>query len=69
MRNPPSGRVQASPLDVDAVLDGGSVRKRSFPPGGETLTIRNNALPGNPDVVVDAATGNRVITVIKRQEF
>jgi RHS repeat-associated protein len=69
MRNPPPGRVQASPLDVDAVLDGGQVRKRSFPVGGETLTIRNSSLPGNPDVVVDAATGNRVITVIKREEF
>lgn len=69
MRNPSCGRVQASPRDVEAVLDGGSVRKLCFPEGSETLTIRNSSLPGSPDVVVDAGTRNRVITIIKLKEF
>lgn len=65
MVNPPKGRSQMSPADVDAVLDGATnIRKRSFHPQGNTLTIQNRNLPGKPQVVVDEATGNRVITVI-----
>ncbi|PCD02040.1 hypothetical protein COC42_11175 [Sphingomonas spermidinifaciens] len=65
MVNPPSGRVSMSLSEVDAVLDGAtSVVKRSYHPEGGTLTIENAKMPGRPRVIVDEATGQRVITVI-----
>jgi hypothetical protein len=54
-----------SPAEVDQVLDGATrVVKRSFHPEGNTLTVENANMPGRPRVVVDEATGQRVITVI-----
>jgi hypothetical protein len=54
-----------SPAEVDQVLDGATrIVKRSFHPQGGTLTIENANMPGGPRVVVDEATGQRVITVI-----
>jgi len=54
-----------SPSEIDDVLDGAtSVVKRSCHPDGNTLTIENANLPGRPRVIVDEATGQRVITVI-----
>jgi hypothetical protein len=65
MVNPPAGRVAMSPADIDQVLDGAtSVDKMSYHPQGDTLTIRNANMPGSPRVIVDAATGQRIITVI-----
>ena len=65
MVNPPRGRRAMSPADIDQVLDGATnVRKRTPHPKGNTLTIQNRNLPGRPQVVVDEATGSRVITVI-----
>jgi|GEM_PF-1247577 len=65
MVNPPAGRVAMSPAEIDQVLDGAtSVDKWSYHPQGDTLTIRNANMPGSPRVIVDAATGQRVITVI-----
>jgi RHS repeat-associated protein len=65
MVNPPKGRVPMSPAEVDDVLDGAtSVVKRSYHPEGDTLTIENSNMPGRPRVIVDEATGQRVITVI-----
>lgn len=65
MVNPPRGRSGMSAAEVDEVLDGATnVRKRSFHPQGNTLTIQNRNMPGNPQVVVDEATGSRVITVV-----
>lgn len=65
MVNPPKGRAPMSPSEVDDVLDGAtSVVKRSYHPNGDTLTIENANLDGKPRVIVDEATGQRVITVI-----
>lgn len=50
---------------VDQVLDEGNlIRKISPHPEGDTITVRNTKMPGSPEVVVDAETGNRVITVV-----
>jgi hypothetical protein len=65
MTTPPAGRATMSATEVDRVLDGATnIRKMSPHPLGDTLTIQNRNMPGAPQVVVDAATGNRVITVI-----
>lgn len=64
MVNPPGGRIAMTPSEIDAVLDGGIAVKRSYHPQGGTLTIENPSLPGRPRVIVDEATGQRVITVI-----
>ena len=65
MMNPPAGRAAMSPADVDGVLDGATnILRRSFHPEGDTLTIQNRNMLGAPRVVVDEATGTRVITVI-----
>jgi hypothetical protein len=65
MVNPPAGRAAMSPADVDKVLDGATkVVKRNFHPNGNTVTLENANMPGKPRVVVDEATGKRVITVI-----
>lgn len=54
-----------TPTEIDQVLDGATnIRKRSFHPQGNTLTIQNRNMPGNPQVIVDEATGNRIITVV-----
>ncbi len=54
-----------TPSQVDQVLDGATnIRKRSFHPAGNTLTIQNKNMPGKPQVIVDEATGSRVITVV-----
>ena len=65
MATPPAGRAPMSAAQVDQVLDGATnIRKMSPHPLGDTLTIQNKNMPGAPQVVIDAATGNRVITVI-----
>jgi len=65
MVNPPRGRVPMSASEIDDVLNGATrVVKRDYHPQGNTLTIENANLPGSPRVVVDEATGQRVITVI-----
>lgn len=65
MANPPSGREPMSGAQVDQVLDGATnIRKRTDHPQGGTLTIQNQNMAGNPQVVVDEETGSRVITVI-----
>ncbi|WP_217644367.1 hypothetical protein, partial [Paracidovorax konjaci] len=65
MMNPPTGRAPMTPSEVDLVLNGATnIRKMSPHPQGNTLTIQNRNMPGAPQVVVDAATGLRVITVI-----
>jgi hypothetical protein len=65
MVNPPAGRLPMSPAEIDQVLDGAtSIVKRNYHPEGNTLTIQNANLPGKPRVIVDEATGSRVITVI-----
>jgi hypothetical protein len=65
MVNPPKGRIPMSPADIDGVLDGATkVVKRNYHPEGNTLTIENQNMPGRPRVIVDEATGQRVITVI-----
>ena len=52
--------------EVDEVLDQGTrIRKVSPHPQGATVTVQHPAMPGKPQVVVDAATGRRVITVIR----
>jgi hypothetical protein len=52
--------------EVDEVLDtAGRVLKLKPHPLGDTITVQSTRMPGRPQVVVDAATGRRVITVIK----
>ncbi|WP_088741034.1 hypothetical protein [Haliangium sp. UPWRP_2] len=66
MAKPPSGRSPMSVHEVDEVLDRGTrIRKVSPHPQGATVTVQHPGMPGKPQVVVDAATGKRVITVIK----
>lgn len=62
---PPKGRTSMSPAEVDQVLDGATnIRKMTYHLYGDTLTIQNKNMIGKPQVVVDAKTGNRIITVI-----
>jgi hypothetical protein len=52
--------------EVDEVLDQANrIRKVTPHPQGDTVTVQNTRMPGKPQVVVDAATGRRVVTVIK----
>jgi RHS repeat-associated protein len=65
MVNPPGGRAPMSMEEVDEVLDSGTrIRKVTSHADGDTITIQHEGLPGKPQVVVDAATGTRVITVV-----
>ena len=65
MATPPAGRAPMDATQVDQVLDGATnIRKMSPHPRGDTLTVQNKNMPGKPQVVIDAATGTRVITVI-----
>lgn len=65
MTKPPRGRATMTPKEVDQVLDGAtSIRGRTQHPLGSTLTLENSNMPGPPKVVVDEATGKRIITVI-----
>ena len=41
------------------------IKKIAAHPAGTTVTVRNPGMPGGPSVVVDAATGRRVVTVIQ----
>jgi hypothetical protein len=64
MATPPRGRIPTSVSQVDEFLDSATqVRKVSHHALGDTITLRNTNSPIK-EVVVDAATGNRVITVI-----
>jgi RHS repeat-associated protein len=59
------GRVPMTKQQVDQVLNKGDVIRKITPhPEGTTITIRNTKMPGKPEVVVDAETGKRVITVV-----
>ena len=64
MVNPPPGRVPTTIWEIDEFLDTATeIRKVSFHPKGDTITLRNsNSLIH--EIVVDAETGNRIITVI-----
>jgi hypothetical protein len=54
--------------EVDRVLDTATrVKQLTVHPEGDTITVQRPDLPGKPQVVVDAATGKRVITVIKNR--
>ncbi|MDD7793071.1 hypothetical protein [Clostridium sp. 'White wine YQ'] len=65
MVTPPPGRVPTSIAEVDEFLDTAtSIRKISQHPLGDTITLRNTNSPSIKEVVVDAATGKCVITVI-----
>jgi hypothetical protein len=69
MVNTPKSRLPMSPAEIDRVLDGAtSVVKRSYHPEGNTLTIENANLPGRQRVIVDEATGQRIINVIKTKK-
>ncbi len=67
MVSPPPGRAPMNMFEVDQVLNAGNkIRKVDFlHPKGPTVTIQNTMMPGKPQVVVDAATGQRVVTVIQ----
>jgi RHS repeat-associated protein len=69
MTKPPPGRVPMTKDEVDVVLDTATkVRKVTVKPEGDTVTVQRPDLPGKPQVVVDAATGKRVVTVIKNKD-
>jgi RHS repeat-associated protein len=64
MTNPPVGRVPTSMADIDSFLDTATdIRKISQHPLGDTITLRNDN-SSIKEIIVDAATGKRVITVI-----
>lgn len=65
MVNPPRGRSPMTAAEVDQVLDTGTKIKVKPHPEGDTITVQHPNMPGKPQVAVDAATGKRVITVIK----
>ncbi|WP_210405620.1 hypothetical protein [Paludisphaera borealis] len=68
MNNPPAGRAPMTPSEVDQVLDNfDKVKKISAHPEGDTITLQSTTMPGKPQVVVDAETRSRVITVIKNR--
>ena len=68
MTNPPKGRAPMTPSEVDEVLDTANrIKKVSAHPKSDTITVQSTTMPGKPQVVVDAETGNRVITVIKNK--
>jgi len=55
--------------EVDRVLDtADKVRKVSYHLDGDTVTVQSTRMPGKPQVVVDAATGKRVISVVKKDK-
>jgi len=67
MVTPPPGRAPTSMAQVDQFLDTATeVRKITPHPLGDTITLRNASSPIK-EVVVDAATGKRVITVVTPQ--
>lgn len=61
------GRRAMSLAEVDRVLDEGNVIKKIdvHHPLGSTITVQNTRMPGMPQVVVDAATGKRVVTALQ----
>lgn len=66
MVTPPSGRSPMNLEEVDEVLDHGTrIKKVALHPKGDTITVQHPGMPGKPQVVVDAETGKRVITVIR----
>ena len=68
MDNPPRGRAPMSVTEVDDVLNtADKIKKVSPHPKGDTITVQNTQMPGKPQVVVDAKTGNNVVTVIKNE--
>ncbi len=68
MTDPPAGRATMTMEEIDQVLDtGDKIRKITPHPAGTTVTVQSTTMPGKPQVVVDAATGQRVITVIKNR--
>ncbi|NOU26338.1 MAG: RHS repeat-associated core domain-containing protein [Polyangiaceae bacterium] len=68
MVQPPKGRAPMTMAEVDQVLDtADKIRKVSPHPDGATITLQSTTMPGKPQVVVDAATGRRVITVVKQR--
>ena len=69
MTTPPPGRVPMTAEEIDKVLDtGNKITKINPHPQGTTVTVQQTGMSGKPKVVVDAATGNRVVTVIKNKE-
>lgn len=65
MVTPPPGRVPTSIAELDDFLDTATqIRKISQHPLGDTITLRNANSPSIKEVVVDAGTGKRIITVI-----
>ena len=65
MVNPPKGRVPISASEVDNIIDTSNRIKKVTPhPEGTTITLQNTRMPGKPQVVVDADTGKRIITII-----
>jgi hypothetical protein len=67
MVDPPAGRATMTMQEIDQVLDTGTKIKKVTPhPQGTTVTVQHPGMPGKPHVVVDGATGQRVITIIKQ---
>ncbi len=65
MVDPPRGRIPMTAAEVDHIIDTADrIKKVSQHPLGDTITLQKTTLPGKPEVVLDAETGNRIITVI-----
>lgn len=69
MTTPPPGRVPMTAEEIDKVLDtGNKITKINPHPQGTTVTVQQTGMAGKPKVAVDAASGNRVVTVIKNKD-
>ena len=69
MTTPPPGRVPMTVQEIDQVLNtGNKITKINPHPQGTTVTVQQTGMAGKPKVVVDAATGSRVVTVIKNKK-
>ena len=68
MVNPPDSRGITNMAEIDEFLDGVTkVRKMTVNEKGVSLSLRNENSNRVKEVVVDAATGKRVITVITKK--
>jgi hypothetical protein len=47
---------------------GNKITKVNPHPEGTTVTVQKTGMAGKPKVVVDGATGKRVVTVIKNKD-
>jgi len=63
MGNPPVGRFQMTPIEVDSIINQGSIKKIDNTRGTTTFIDKTQA--GNPQVITSNTNNGRIVTVIK----